>query len=1450
MKHLSCLEFPSRTLLPIAFALCLGAAGVEAQTHNVAAWVNDPFTPNPNWTLTDANTTSPIYTHTGAVFNGNLFGNSPFGTTITLNNPGDTAIATGQVSLTGPVNTAGNVQFRIGLFHKGSNPADTGWAGYMIGNPTGGGGGGLYLRSIPNTGLYGSGTGTTQPGLVGTSFAAGWGEGTYDFFISVTRLSATSTLVRWKLQGLDPSTYLFAGRYTNTQATTQGGFSFDQVGFLSGGSTWTAAGGVFTFSNVAVTLGQFSDGSWVADADGTWSVTNNWAGGLAANGAGFIADFTGVNLTADRTVTLDSSRSIGQLRFGSPAGLNNWNLNASGGSILRLNTGITSPAGAPVLAVNQNSVTINAPLVSSNGLTKTGGGTALLRGNNTIIGALNLNGGVLDFASLANLPLAVETTTAVNFGGGTLRWGSGNTFDLSGPGIPINFNGTAGIDVGANNVTFANGFGNGGTGGFIKLGAGTLTLNSAVSYTGSTIVSNGVLSLGAAGSIGSSTNIVVGAGATFNVSAVAGGLTLGFGQQLGGSGTVVGSVADGFGSIIAPGTGAGTLTVNGGLALNGGGTLNFELSDTTVAGGGVNDLIAVTGNLNIAGSTTLNVNLLAGAPGLGTYTLFTYNTFSGAVENLVAPPGFVITNNTTAKTIGLIVAHVPAVLTWDGDGSGNAWDVGITPNWIQSGTNQVFFTGDAVTFDNSGSANPPVNIAGLVSPGSVTVNSSQDYTFITGNSGGIATGRLTKSGTGVLTLETDNSYTGPTVINAGTLQVGGPNLGGANGTLGSGPTTNNATLLFNRSSDYTYTNVISGAGNITNLGGSGAITLSGNVSGGVVSIAGAGTLVLSGSNSYTGATIISAGSLNPRNPNALGTTAAGTIIENGARMYLDANIDFNGEAVSVAGGGPDSAGALRKGGNGVTTWSGAVSLTADSVIGVDGGATLNLTHANGISGNGFSLTLAGGGNGTVAGPINLGIGSLTKNDGGTWTVAATNTYTGKTFINGGTLAIPALSALGGIAAFAPDFVTLNGGSLGVTTNLAFADGLRGFTVSGAAGGFNVGSGFSLVISNDITGSGTLTKSGAGTLILAGPNTFTGILNVDTAANGASDGSLRVAHPGAISGVQSPIAIRNTLGGSSTLELDGTRGNITVSQEITIAGRSPAIPAIQSVTGNNTLAGNLTLNPGGTRYVIQSDAGLLTLAGNVTATTDDAQVITFQGSGDISLTGIIADGLNPMGVAKQGSGTLNVMSANTYTGATTVSGGALGGSGTIAGPVTISAGGTLSPGVGIGTLTINNSLTLSGNAFVEVNKSTGTRDQVVGVTSIAYGGSLTVSNVSGTLAPGDSFQIFPAVSFTGNFSSVTGGGVNWNFNPTNGTLTVIGGGLPTTPTNITFSVSGGNMTLSWPASYTGWILQAQTNTLAAGLSTNWSDLPGSASVNSIMVPVNASNGAVFFRMRRP
>ena len=118
--------------------------------------------------------------------------------------------------------------------------------------------------------------------------------------------------------------------------------------------------------------------------------------------------------------------------------------------------------------------------------------------------------------------------------------------------------------------------------------------------------------------------------------------------------------------------------------------------------------------------------------------------------------------------------------------------------------------------------------------------------------------------------------------------------------------------------------------------------------------------------------------------------------------------------------------------------------------------------------------------------------------------------------------------------------------------------------------------------------------------------------------------------------------------------------------------------------------------------------------------------------------------------KTGTGRLDINTTNTYSGATTVSGGTLGGTGVISGPVSIGAAATLSPASSvvsnrIGTLTINNSLALNGNVAIELDKSAAQSNDVVTVTgALTYGGTLTPANIgTNAFVAGDSFAIFPS-----------------------------------------------------------------------------------------------------------
>jgi autotransporter-associated beta strand protein len=223
-----------------------------------------------------------------------------------------------------------------------------------------------------------------------------------------------------------------------------------------------------------------------------------------------------------------------------------------------------------------------------------------------------------------------------------------------------------------------------------------------------------------------------------------------------------------------------------------------------------------------------------------------------------------------------------------------------------------------------------------------------------------------------------------------------------------------------------------------------------------------------------------------------------------------------------------------------------------------------------------------------------------------------------------------------------------------------------------------------MVNGNLSGTTTLSKGSYGTMILNGTNSFSGTLNVDTGSTSANDGALRIANPAAIANVASPISIRNNNSGSSTLQLDGTLGSITIPQNISLAGRNTNVVAIENLAGNNTVAGNLNLVVGGGNYWIQSDSGTLTLSGAVPASTPGgSRTLSFMGNANISVTGVLQNGTGggTVNVAKSGNGTLTLASVNnSLTGGMTVSAG------------TVQVGNGISDGT-LGAATVTNNATV-------------------------------------------------------------------------------------------------------------------------------------------------------------
>ena len=148
------------------------------------------------------------------------------------------------------------------------------------------------------------------------------------------------------------------------------------------------------------------------------------------------------------------------------------------------------------------------------------------------------------------------------------------------------------------------------------------------------------------------------------------------------------------------------------------------------------------------------------------------------------PPAWARIRPKPARRPAQTLSSRRGISTWKGDGAANIWDVSGASNWKSNTTVTIFNNGDAATFDNTGSNNVAVTLAGTPQPALVTFNATKNYTF--SGAGSIAgTNMLLKSGTGTLTINNTNLYSGGTIISNGSIVIG--NIGANSAAWGTGP---------------------------------------------------------------------------------------------------------------------------------------------------------------------------------------------------------------------------------------------------------------------------------------------------------------------------------------------------------------------------------------------------------------------------------------------------------------------------------------------------------------------------------------------------------------------------------------------------------------------------------------------------------------------------------------
>ena len=437
----------------------------------------------------------------------------------------------------------------------------------------------------------------------------------------------------------------------------------------------------------------------------------------------------------------------------------------------------------------------------------------------------------------------------------------------------------------------------------------------------------------------------------------------------------------------------------------------------------------------------------------------------------------------------------------------------ISVNTISVGANGSYSDTSSGTIILTGS-NPTIQMAGGVS---VVVNSQ-----ISGSGG------LMKGGLGALTLAGDNTYSGGTTVNAGTLQVGN---GGTSGSLGSGDVSNNAVLVFNRSDSAVVSNVINGTGSLTH--------------------AGAGTLTLVGNNTYSGRTIINAGTLQVGDGGTTGSLGSGAVSNSAALVFNRSDGIIVSNPVSGTGN-------LTQAGSGTLTLVGNNTYSGRTIIGagtlqVGDGGTNGWLGTGAISNN--AALVFDRSDSVVVSNVISGTGSLTQAGSGTLILDGSNTYTGRTVISAGTLQV----GDGGTS-----------GTLGL-----------GAVSNNSALVFNRSD--SILVTNRISGTGSLTQAGTGTLTLTNVNSYSGGTWVSDGgtltvrnSNALGTGGLNI-----IDGTLKVNQLVINVGGNYTQAADGT-------VEITIGGTNTTSGSTNSF-GQLNITGTASLD--GTVHVVQANSFL-------------------------------------------------------------------------------------------------------------------------------------------------------------------------------------------------------------------------------------------------------------------
>ncbi|EHH4742215.1 fibronectin-binding autotransporter adhesin ShdA [Salmonella enterica subsp. enterica] len=798
-----------------------------------------------------------------------------------------------------------------------------------------------------------------------------------------------------------------------------------------------------------------------------------------------------------------------------------------------------------------------------------------------------------------------------------------------------------------------------------KQGDGTLILSNTGNDYGDTVIDGGILAAKDAASLGTG-DVTIAESATLALS----------------QGTLDNNVTGG-GQIVKSGSDelivTGDNNYSGGTTISGG-TMTADYADSLGSGDIANSGVLQVGEGELKNTLSGTGSLVK--TGTGELTLSGYNSYSGGTTitggTLTADHADSLGTGTIANSGVLQVGEGELENTLSGTGS-----------LVKTGTGELTLSGDN-TYSGGTTIDDGVLIAdnadslgtgAVANNGVLQVGEGELKNTLSG------TGSLVKTGTGELTLNGDNDYSGGTTIDDGVL------IADHADSLGSGDIDNSGVL---KVGEGELENTLSGTGSLVKTG--------------------TGELTLSGDNSYSGATTISDGTLIAANVNALGSGD----IDNSGTLKLEAEGEFNLANVTT------QSGATTELAKGTTLNVDSLTQQADSTLNID------LSKANGES----SITADSV---TLGGTLNVtGIGSVTDS----WTPEA-YTYTLIDSDSAITSDFDDLT-IAGMNREDVDFLTIDGKvdetdntNYDLTASLSWyadrdnatTDAHGTFTLSDPDGSFNVAA--TLTDVDDTLDPGnrwdgkSLTKEGAGTLILSGDNDYSGgttinegtLVAASTTALGTGlvdnnatlvlDVDGEVSAVGGItthSGATTQLALGTSLdlGDSALIQQDGstlnvelnsdsvqpliTGGSATLGGDLVVSDASLQARASDAefqsfklmdmdsdISGDFTsLTMNLTDQPDyltvtGTINPADASEYLLTegLSWNATATSATPAHGTFTlGAGDsFEVTSVLGDKTgngdwDGKSLTKLGAGKLTLSGANTYSGDTNVQEGTL------------------------------------------------------------------------------------------------------------------------------------------------------------------------------------------------